>query len=99
VTLGELSRLTSPLVVAENKTFQATLKQTKTTKEHWIQRITFTTETNATRVQSQLSGQTHTQCDRRMPSDTIPSPLAKQCGKDNKKPQRQKQKNTQKHTV
>jgi len=30
------------------------------TRKHWVQRITYTAETNATRVQSQLGGHTHT---------------------------------------
>ena len=45
---------------------------TWTTREHWILCITFPAETNA------ADTHTHTQSNRRMTSETIPSPLAKQ---------------------
>jgi len=53
----------------------------RTTREHWTQHITFAAETNATRVQSRIGGQTHTQTHthRQTPS-TTKSPLAKQRG-------------------
>jgi len=46
-----------------------------TTREHWIQHITFAAETSVTHLQSQLGvcRQTHVWA----PSTTIPSPLAK----------------------
>jgi len=41
------------------------LKHIRRTREHWIQRITFAAETNATRVQSRLGGHTDTHTTRR----------------------------------
>jgi len=44
---------------------------TRNTREHWIQRITFTAENNAACSRGSVDTHTHTHC--MMPSDTIPS--------------------------
>jgi len=50
--------------------------RTESTREHWIQRITFTVETNVALRRAVAAGQTDTHTDTEMQTTTIPSPLA-----------------------
>jgi len=58
--IGFLSRLTMPSFCLYRRQMSlSSFWRQNGIREHWIQRMTFAAETNATRLQSRLGGQTH----------------------------------------